>query len=529
MIRRHVSGLILVLVLGLALVISLGSAAEKEKVTDEATLKEYDRFIEIMRLVQKQYVRDVDTKKLFKDAIGGMLNGLDPFSNYIPEEDIDEFQKTTRGKFGGIGIQIGMRQGYLCVISPLEGTPAFEAGILAGDIIMAIDGKTAESTTLDQAVKILTGEPGTKVKLKVRHITGDIAEITITRAIIEVHTVKGVERDKNDQWIYWVDPEKKIAYIRVTSFVENSVPELKVAIDGLLKDGMKGLILDLRFNPGGILKSAVDMCDMFISEGVIVQTKGRTTPHWEATATKEGTYPFFPMVIMVNQFSASAAEIVSGCLQDHARAVIVGERSFGKGSVQNVIPLEGERAALKLTTSKYYMPSGRNIHREEDMTDKDEWGVVPDIVIPMTPEEYVAIIKARQEGEVIKRGVNGKTNGDATKPDADKSKAEPDKSKAEPDKSKAEPEKPKVEPEKVKTPDKETPSKSAPKGLKSSTPGKAGAAADAEEAGPARDKQLERAVDLLRGMEVIEKYLNKTGPVKGEPRPPVAKTEKKAA
>jgi carboxyl-terminal processing protease len=287
---------------------------------------------------------------------------------------------------------------------------------------------------------------------------------------------------------------------------------------------MKGLIMDLRFNPGGILKTAVEVCDMFIDKGVIVSTKGRTTPYWEATATKEGTLPYCPMVILVNPFSASASEIVSGCLQDHHRAIIMGERSFGKGSVQNVIPLEGEKAALKLTTSKYYMPSGRCIHREEDMKETDEWGVMPDIVVSMTPEEYIGILRARQEAEVIHKGL---TNGaakpedskpDATKPDATKS----DKPKADAPKPEkpSKGEKPKAEKPRSEGPAMPDPEEATPAG-----------AAKADEAGPkatkpGEDKQLQRALDVIRSIEIIEKYLKKE-PVKMEP--PKTVEAKKAA
>ena len=253
---------------------------------------------------------------------------------------------------------------------------------------------------------------------------------------------------------------------------------------------------------------------MFIEKGVIVQTKGRTTPFWEATATKDGTYPYFPMVVLVNQFSASASEIVAGCLQDHHRAIVIGERTFGKGSVQNVIPLEGEKAALKLTTSKYYLPSGRSIHRDEDMTDKDEWGVMPDIVVPMTPEEYVGIIRLRLDADVMK-STNGTTppKPDATKPDTPK----PDK-----DKPKAEPKSDKT---KTETPRSETPRRPAPGDLDDDI-GAAEGAAGAKTAKPAEDRQLQRALDVLRSLEVIEKYLKHEEP-KLEPK----KTEsvKKAA
>jgi carboxyl-terminal processing protease len=479
--------LVLIVVTGGLLVWAFDAAAEQEA-RDAELFQQCDRFVEILRLVQKQYVRDVDTKKMFQDAIEGMLAGLDPFSNYIPEDEMDEFNKATRGRFGGIGIQIGMRHGLLTVISPLEGTPAYKAGVMAGDMIIEIDGKSTDGIRLDEAVKKLTGDPGSKVTIKVRHMTGDMAEITITRELIEVHTVKGFRRADDQKWDWMVDKEKKIGYIRVASFVENTVPDMQEALKQLQADGMKALIIDLRFDPGGILKTAIEMCDLFVADGIIVQTKGRTTPYWEATARKEGTLPFFPMVVLVNQFSASASEIVSGCLQDHHRAIIVGERTFGKGSVQNVIPLDGESAALKLTTSKYYLPSGRNIHREEDMTDKDEWGVVPDILIPMTPEEYVNIIRLRQEADVLQNG-NGKKEGEpgAAKPEGEK-------------------EKPPAQPKPAPT----TPPVPAPSQLDDDTelPETGAAKAPAKKL---EDLQLQRALDVLRSMEVMQQYLKKAG------------------
>jgi len=487
MVRRTLLSVVLVLVIG-GLVVWAFGAAGQGNAKDKELFDEADRFVEILRLVQKQYVQEVETKALFRDAIDGMLRGLDPFSNYIPEDELSEFNKSTRGKFGGIGIQIGMRRGLLAVISPLEDTPAYRAGVLAGDLIVEIEGKSTDGIRLDEAVKILTGEAGTKVTIKVRHMTGGIEEITITRAIIEVHTVKGARRDENSEWVYMLDEEKKIGYVRVTSFVENSVIDLRKALDSLQEAGVKALILDLRFDPGGILKTAVEMADLFLSEGAIVKTKGRTTPYWEATATKAGTRPYCPMVVLVNQFSASASEIVSGALQDHHRAIIIGERTFGKGSVQNVIPLRGEKSALKLTTSKYYMPSGRNIHRDEEMKDDDEWGVVPDIVVPMTPVEYVGIIRARQAADVIHNDNGRKPNGEPPKTD-------------EPKKDEPGPETPKPEP----------PSPgSEKKGDDSALPtGAPDAAAEETPAQPVVDRQLQRALDVLRSMDVIEKYLKK--------------------
>ena len=479
MVRRYIVALAVAAAAG-GVALWVIEATAQPAAHDEELFRQYDRFIEIIRLVQSKYVRDVNTQKLFQDAIEGMLSGLDPFSNFITEDEVDEFDKATRGKFSGIGIQIGMRKGLLTVISPLEDTPAYRAGVLAGDILLEINGKSTEGLSLADAVKTITGEPGTAVRLKVRHMTGEVSDLSITRAIIEVRTVKGHKRGADSKWVWMIDPAKKIGYVRVTGFVDSTADELREALDGLLKDGMKGLILDLRFNPGGQLHIAIDMADLFLSGGIIVQTKGRTAPYWEARAKKDGTLPYFPMVVLVNPFSASASEIVSGALQDHGRAIVVGERTFGKGSVQNVIPLKEGKARLKLTTSKYYLPNGRNIHREEEMTEADEWGVVPDIVVAMTPEEYVMILRARQESEVIH------DNGPA-----------PGKGPAGPNP----PEAPAPGPGGARAPGPGGPEAAAEP---PASPAKPDAKAPAEP-----DRQLQRSLDVLRSLEIIEKYLTK--------------------
>jgi len=324
-------------------------------------------------------------------------------------------------------------------------------------------------------------------------MTGESATITITRAMIEVKTVRGFERGEDDKWKWMIDPEHKIGYVWVSSFVENTAEDLRKVVDALLAEGMKGMVLDLRFNPGGMLKTAIEMSDMFLEDGMIVQTKGRTTPYWQATAEKDGTLPRFPMVVLVNPFSASASEIVSGALQDNSRAIVVGERTFGKGSVQNVIPLEDQRSALKLTTSNYYLPSGRNIHREEEMQDEDEWGVMPDISVRLTAQEYVDVFRARQEADVIRGNGNGEEGEEGESPEKESSE-EGEESPAE--------ESPGGVPGGEGEPAGEEPGPGA---------GEPDGEVEAAAGGPFVDKQLERALDILRSMEVVEKYLRKAG------------------
>jgi carboxyl-terminal processing protease len=288
-------------------------------------------------------------------------------------------------EFGGIGIQVTIepRSRHLMVMTPLPGTPAYKAGIRAGDRILEIDGKPtsefAEGREMDTAVKMMRGKPGDAVKVKVLHEgSTKPEEFEITRAVIKTPTVLGDHYQADGTWSYFLEGPEKIGYLRLTHFSRNSADEVEQALVQLQKDGMKGLILDLRYNPGGLLQAATAIADLFIEGGVIVSTKGRNTEEQVVKARKAGTFSGFPMAVLVNRFSASASEIVSACLQDHKRAIVVGERTWGKGSVQNVIELEGGKSALKLTTASYHRPSGKNIHRFPNAKESDEWGVTPD-------------------------------------------------------------------------------------------------------------------------------------------------------
>lgn len=395
---------------------------------------DYDLFsplVNIHRQVRENYVKEVDDAELLEGAIEGMLSALDPFSNYITEEDLREFDKHTRGEFGGVGIQIGLEEKVLTVISPLEDTPAFEAGVMAGDKIVGIEGESTEGISLQDAVEKLTGTPGTKVEIKVLHLDGKLEDITITRAIIKIQSIKGWSRlSEEGGWNYIIDEENQIAYIRVTSFMDRTVSDLEEAIEQSQQQGMKALILDLRFNPGGLLKVAIEMCDMFLSSGRIVSTKGRTSNSIsEADASNAGTLPFFPMVVLINQFSASASEIVSGALRDNDRAWTVGVRTFGKGSVQNVISLR-DGSALKLTTAYYYLPSGRNLHREKDA---EEWGVDPDFEVDLTTEEMTDLLLARRGADVITGEEGDEANDDSADTDAEDGTSDQENSSTTPD------------------------------------------------------------------------------------------------
>jgi carboxyl-terminal processing protease len=386
----------------------------------------YGVFVDAVEQVEANYVRPVSRRELLESALKGMLQNLDPHSSFINMTEWKQFKRQIEGRFGGIGIQVGMdpELNRLKVIAPMVGTPAYESGVLAGDLIMEIDGQSTEGMSPDKAVEVLTGRPGTEVKLAVLH-EGDEKPVTLTmtRAIIDVPSVLGDTHKADDQWDFLIDKDKKIGYIRITSFIQNTTEELKKALDVLKAEGMKGLILDLRDNPGGLLGAAVEVSDLFVDEGLIVSTKGRNTVSKTYEAQREGTFDGFPMVILVNQNSASAAEIVSACLQDHDRAVVAGQRSYGKGSVQNIIDLEDGNSVLKLTVATYQRPSGKNIHRFKNAKKSDEWGVSPNpgMEVELSPMVYKAWADARRDRDLVTTGKRPKKPSDA-KPDVKENK-----------------------------------------------------------------------------------------------------------
>ena len=421
---RRLSWLLLSsLLLGLAFSLGASQAddpakdkpAADQKTTDDKAKADAkrDEDYELMRLfadtfeqIERNYVKDVDRRQLIQAAIRGMVTQLDPYSNYISPEELKRFNQEVEQEFGGIGIQVQMdpKTRRLMVMTPLPGTPAYKAGIKSGDLIMEVEGKSSEGISLEDAVKTLQGKPGTEVTIGIQHAGSDKTEqIKITRALIQVSTVLGDTHKPDDSWNFIVDADSKIAYIRLTHFGRRSADELHEVLESLKDGEMKGLVLDLRFNPGGLLGQATKIADLFLESGTIVSVKGRNTENRVWTAEKDGTYSGFPMAILVNRFSASASEIVSAALQDHKRAVIVGERSWGKGSVQNVIELEGGSSALKLTTAQYLRPSGRNIHKFPGAKDDEEWGVGPDPEhkIEVTQQEMQEYLEYRRQRDVI--------------------------------------------------------------------------------------------------------------------------------
>jgi len=400
--------------------------AGKDNQSDKDKDAEYYELFKVladtMDQVERNYVKDVSRRELMEAAIRGLLDKLDPYSNYISPEEIDRFKTSVESQFGGIGIQVDMRQGRLVIVSPLVGSPAYRAGLQAGDMIVEIEGKSLDGVSLDEAISRMKGEAGTSVTITVQSRGGDRRTLNLTREMIRMETVRGDRRNDEDRWEFMLDQDRKIGYIRVDSFSRETFRDLQRAMQELEKQQLRGLVIDLRFNPGGLLTSAVEVADLFLPEGEIVSTAGRNSPKRSWTARKPGTYEGFPMAILVNRHSASASEIVSAALQDHKRAIVVGERTWGKGSVQNVIELEGGKSALKLTTAGYLRPNGHNIHRATDAKETDEWGVMPDpgFEIKLDEKELASLFEHRRKRDILLVNHSAKPKEDGPPPEAAK-------------------------------------------------------------------------------------------------------------
>lgn len=356
--------------------------------------------VDTYRQVSTNYVEKVDEKDLQHAAISGMLATLDPHTIYIPPEDEKAFNDALDGSFEGVGIRLQQTDdARIEVTTPIDNSPAWDAGVLPGDIITKVDGQSIAGKKIDEASKLIKGPEGTEVTLTVERGKGVMLDLKMKRARFNPPVVMGYGRNEDNTWDYWVNKDAGIAYIRLAQFTPDIAQRISEICNQLMKEHLKGLILDLRFNPGGQLTEATELLDLFIEKGTLVTVKGRSRPEKTTPAKKEGTLPDFPMVVLVNEHSASASEVVSGALQDLHRATIVGTRSYGKGSVQEVIPLDGDHGELKLTVAYWYLPSGRRVQKGKDAT---EWGVEPSINVPMDEETEVKIIQ-QQSRQISKR------------------------------------------------------------------------------------------------------------------------------
>jgi len=368
-----------VVVFGLMTVFILPSTPSiSQSSTNDETYRQLSLFGDAFQLIRDDYVEEVDDKTLISNAINGMLSALDPHSNYLPDDDFKKMQERTRGEFGGLGIEITMEDGYVKVVSPIDDTPAFNAGVQAGDLIVQIAGQDVLGMTLAEAVELMRGPVGSDIDITIRRKDDQFIDITLTRDVIKMRSVRH-------------ESYGKVGYIRITTFSEQTTPGLEKAVAELQAEhgnDLQGVILDLRNNPGGLLREAVSVSDAFLEKGEIVSTRGRQGNQNSRYFAKSGDLlDGLPLVILINSGSASASEIVAGALKDHKRAVIMGTRSFGKGSVQSIIPMPGH-GAIRITTARYYTPSGVSIQST---------GIAPDIDVELAVVENLETGAVREE------------------------------------------------------------------------------------------------------------------------------------
>mgnify|MGYP001319088813 FL=1 len=451
----------LLLAAGFAAALGLGYASSgigAPQGKGSETYRQLNLFGDVFERVRADYVEEVTDEQLIEHAINGMLTSLDPHSSYLNAKDFRDMQVQTKGEFGGLGIEVTMENGLVKVVSPIDDTPAFRAGIQPGDLITHLDGDPVQGMTLAEAVEKMRGAPKTDLKLTIRRGEQPPFDVTVTRDIIRIQSVR------------W-RPEKDIGYIRITSFSEQTDEGVRNAVQRLkeeMGDKLHGILLDLRNNPGGLLDQAVAVSDEFIDRGEIVSTRGRRKSDIQRySATPGDLAQGLPMVVLINGGSASASEIVAGALQDHQRALVVGTESFGKGSVQTIIPIPGH-GAIRLTTARYYTPSGRSIQAK---------GISPDIEVAQARLETVASATRRREAD-LRGALPGEEPRGGAKPPAA-----------------------------------ERPADKAPSGDKAPEPQsrKGGDQGEGEgEAippvlqGSAEDYQLQRALDLLRGISLYK-------------------------
>ena len=367
---------------GMTLGLASPALAQSSPTTSAETYRLLNLFGDVFEQVKSKYVEEVDDKQLIEAAINGMLTSLDPHSSYLNMDNFEEMQVDTRGEFGWLGIEVTMEEGFVKVISPIYDTPAEKAGLQPGDFITNIDGKPIRGLGLNEAVEMMSGKVNTDIILTIMR-KGETApfDVTLTRAVIKIQSVRSEAKDD-------------VGYIRITKFNEQTFSGLQRAITELrdqIGPEIKGLVIDMRNNPGGLLDQAISVSDAFLDKGEIVSTSPRDTENTERYNARPGDLADgLPMIVLINDGSASASEIVAGALQDHRRAVIMGTRSFGKGSVQTILPMPGN-VALRLTTARYYTPSGKSIQ---------EVGIVPDIIVPQARVESIEAAQRRSEADL---------------------------------------------------------------------------------------------------------------------------------
>lgn len=381
--------------------------------------------------IETDSLEQVPNEELFIGAMDGMIGVLrnhgDQHSQFISREDADPYRTELRQQFGGIGVRIRIagEPPQLTIAGPPEsGTPAARANLLSGDDILAIDDRSTDGMSMADVLRLMRGVPGTPIRLTIRHAgEAEPETIELVRETITIDSILGDVHRADGTWKFRLDADPRIALIRITSFADKTVAELGQVLDRLRAEGMKAAVLDLRDNAGGALDASVAVCDMFLPAGeLIVETRGRDRDFRDRyVASGKGRYQDLPLAVIVNGNTASASEIMAACLQDHERAVIVGERTFGKGTVQELLPVESGRSLLKLTTASYWRPSGENIHRMPDATPEDAWGVLPDagFEVPLTDPQYAAYRQYRSERDLLEQAPSAESSAAGTKaPDA---------------------------------------------------------------------------------------------------------------
>ena len=387
----------------------------------DGVLNTYSALVEVDALTRQRFVEPIHNDRLVHGAIRGMMLQLDPYSSYIAPDELAAVMRHNRGDYIGIGVELGMRGGMLTVIAPIDGSPASKVGVRAGDTILSIDGKDVKGHSVFDVERLLSGPPGSRARLRLRHPTErETRTVTVVRGPISLQTVRGFARNDAGTWQFLIDsdpasrPACGIGYIRISNFLDTTTRDFDLALNELREAGVRGLVMDLRFNPGGSLQEAVALVDRFVDDGLILSTVTRHRAVHEYRATRSATATDIPLVVLINGASASAAEIVAGSLRSLGRAIVIGERSFGKGSVQHLIQLTGHAGAVRLTTAYYRLPDGRIIHRTHTNALTDAWGVMPDIAVKLSDVETHAIQSSRWELDVRASSVESETSHGST-------------------------------------------------------------------------------------------------------------------